>query len=197
MSKIEVVTQGYAEFKGQNFIASPTTVLVRTHRGKLAIIDPGSNTPALLEGLDHLKITPGSIDLICLTHTHVDHLLNIRIFPHAPVYEWYYLYHRDSGIYSPNLLDSFDMTVIATPGHCDQHVSYLVQTENDKVAVAGDVFWWLKGEKQETQREQLLTRKDGPGTNPNHLYQSRKRLLESADIIIPGHGKPFRTSEIK
>jgi glyoxylase-like metal-dependent hydrolase (beta-lactamase superfamily II) len=56
--------------------------------------------------------------------------------------------------------------------------------------VAGDAFWWLGNEKQEVQI-------DKPDDDPEHmnlkkLIESRKKILEIADYVIPGHGKMFR-----
>lgn len=67
----------------------------------------------------------------------------------------------------------------------------IVKTEEGVYAVAGDVFWWLNNEKQEINI-------DKPDNDPEHmniqkLIKSRKKLLEIADYIIPGHGKMFKS----
>ena len=53
------------------------------------------------------------------------------------------------------------------------------------VVVAGDVFWWVDGEEQIIDIE----RPDQHfASDPAKLIESRKKVLEIADYIIPGHG---------
>jgi glyoxylase-like metal-dependent hydrolase (beta-lactamase superfamily II) len=65
-----------------------------------------------------------------------------------------------------------------------------VETQEGVYAVAGDVFWWLDGQDQ-------IVDVNKPDNDPEHmniekLIASRKKLIEMADFIIPGHGKMFR-----
>ena len=86
-----------------------------------------------------------------------------------------------------------DIEIIHTPGHDMFHCTFLVKTEKyGKVAIAADVFWWADGEEQKTDKESLLNRKDPYAKNEEQLLESRKKVLEVADYIIPGHGKMFK-----
>ncbi|PIO04116.1 hypothetical protein COT48_02060 [Candidatus Woesearchaeota archaeon CG08_land_8_20_14_0_20_47_9] len=60
-----------------------------------------------------------------------------------------------------------------------------------KVAVAGDVFWWADKQKQKTDRDSLMSLKDPYVKDREELMKGRKKLLEVAAYIIPGHGKAF------
>jgi glyoxylase-like metal-dependent hydrolase (beta-lactamase superfamily II) len=62
------------------------------------------------------------------------------------------------------------------------------------VVVAGDVFWWADREEQKTDRESLLFHKDPFAKDEKALLASRRKILELADWIIPGHGKMFKNS---
>jgi len=52
------------------------------------------------------------------------------------------------------------------------------------------VFWWQEGESQSIS----ISKPDAAHPSDiKKLAKSRKMLLERADWIIPGHGRPFRT----
>lgn len=69
----------------------------------------------------------------------------------------------------------------------------LAETEEGKVVVAADVFWWTDEEKQEIDDIDALINKEDPFTKDlKALKESRKKVLEIANWIIPGHGKMFR-----
>ena len=61
--------------------------------------------------------------------------------------------------------------------------------------MAGDVFWWWDNEEQKTDKESLMARKDPYVKNKEQLNESRKKVLEIADYIIPGHGKMFKVEK--
>jgi glyoxylase-like metal-dependent hydrolase (beta-lactamase superfamily II) len=43
-------------------------------------------------------------------------------------------------------------------------------------------LWWFEGGPQE----------DPYATDPGQLHNSRRRVLDSADMVVPGHGAMFR-----
>ena len=73
----------------------------------------------------------------------------------------------------------------------DLAYSIAIQSD-DKVVVAGDVFWWIDGEQDTSSKEVLLRLEDPFVKDEKALQESRKKVLEIADWIIPGHGKIFR-----
>lgn len=44
------------------------------------LVDPGANRKKLLEALEKDGLRPEYIDMVFLTHYHLDHILNIRSF---------------------------------------------------------------------------------------------------------------------
>ena len=64
--------------------------------------------------------------------------------------------------------------------------------DKGKIAIVGDVFWWEDDEEHKTDFESLMNHKDPYVKNEEQLKQSRKRVLELADYIIPGHGEMFK-----
>ena len=95
--------------------------------------------------------------------------------------------------YDKNVLGD-DIEIIDTPGHVPEHLSLIVDTDNGKIAVAGDVIWWLDDEEQVL----YINQKDHSQAldmDMEALVESRKKLLKIADYIIPGHGKMFKVEK--
>ncbi len=84
-----------------------------------------------------------------------------------------------------------DIEIIDTPGHVLEHLALLVNTPKGKVAIAGDVIWWIEGEQQVFKMNQP-DHSQAKGMNMAKLIASRKKLIKNADYIIPGHGKMFK-----
>lgn len=75
------------------------------------------------------------------------------------------------------------MSIIPTPGHTGHDVSVLVkETVAGQVLVAGDLFECCADE--ESWREL--------SENPEVQYVNRQTALKTANVIIPGHGAPFK-----
>jgi len=71
----------------------------------------------------------------------------------------------------------------------------LVETEKGKILINADVFWWMDNEEQKTDTESLMNKEDIFANNIEELQKSRKKALEIADYIIPGHGKMFKVEK--
>lgn len=196
MAEVKILIEGCVKKLKDGWLASPSTVLIKD-RGLTILVDPGSNKELLLKKLLKENLEPNDIDMIFLTHHHLDHTLNIRIFPDCDV-----LLDGDKMngadrifAYSGNIPKT-DVKVISTPGHTLEHASLLAETEMGKIVIAGDLFWWLDEEKQRTDYESLMSHKDpGGAKNEKVLQESRKKILEIADWIIPGHGKMFKVEK--
>ncbi len=192
MDSIKILIQGYVRyFPDKRLAAAPSTVLVRKS-GKNLLVDPGSHPRMLVEALHREGLTEEDIDLIFLTHYHPDHILNMRLFPHQDIYDGTTLYQGDMEIPCPGGLPLAEVEVVLTPGHTSEHASLVIDTAQGRYAVAGDVFWWEDGCKPDTGRAALLNWPDPLAQDIEALRQSRLKLLQMADFIIPGHGKIFR-----
>lgn len=194
MANIKLLVQGYARKLKGGYIASPAVVLIRTN-GLNILVDSGSSKKRLLDALKREKLRPSDIDLIFLTHFHPDHILNIRLFPEAVILDVDTIYRDDKEVLYKKFIPHTDVQVIPTPGHAHEHGALLVETEEGRVAVAGDVFWWHDYDKQKTDYKSLVYRKDPFVKNWKQLVESRKKLLKMADWIIPGHGKIFKVEK--
>jgi glyoxylase-like metal-dependent hydrolase (beta-lactamase superfamily II) len=189
MDEVKVLVEGYAKKIKNGWIASSSAVLVKSN-GKNIVVDPGCNKQKLMDALEKENLKTGDVDFVLLTHSHFDHTLLAGIFENAKVLDCEEIFDGDMQVSHSGTIPGTKLKIIQTPGHTDDHCSLLIKTEKGVCAIAGDVFWWQEGEKQEID----INKKDpAHPSNIKKLAKSRKLLLESADWIIPGHGKPFNT----
>lgn len=192
MSKVKVLIEGYAKKLDKGFVASSTSCLITTGDKKI-ITDPGCSRKKLLAALKKEDLATNDIDYVFLSHCHPDHILLAGIFENAKyvTFDTNLIYDKDLMLeFDKNVLGD-DIEIIETPGHVLEHLSLLVNTPKGKVVIAGDVIWWLDGEKQIVDINQK-DHSQAKGMNMKDLVASRKKLLKAADWIIPGHGKMFK-----
>jgi len=161
----------------------------------------------LLERLQQVGVTnPHDVTHVVSTHGHSDHVGNNNLFLKATHIVGHGINRADR--YTIHPFDRGEpykigehVQVIATPGHTLDSVSVIVSNSRVVVTdgeasepmwvdvttvVAGDLF-----EKQEDiQDDQVWIE---AGSDDQELQrQSRRRVIEMADVIVPGHGPPFR-----
>lgn len=194
MAEVKVLIEGYAKRDKTSWLASPSTVLIKDS-GLNILVDPGSNKKLLAQKLAEEKLGPSDVDLIFVTHYHLDHTLNIRLFPDCPVLDGDEINEDDKISDYSGKIPNTNIQVILTPGHAHEHASLLVGTAQGKIGVAGDLFWWRDDEEQKTDYKSLMKHKDPYVKNEEEIIKSRKKLLELADYIIPGHGEMFKVEK--
>jgi glyoxylase-like metal-dependent hydrolase (beta-lactamase superfamily II) len=187
-AKVKVLVEGYtnADLVGETGAekSCPTITLIKD--GDIVmVVDPGvlENQNILIDALAREGLGVKDVDVVCITHSHIDHYRNVGMFPDAKVLEFF-------GVWEKNTVSewterfSSNIQIVATPGHNDTDITLFVTTEEGVVAICGDVFW----------REDYPTdpRDDMFASKPDQLKQSRKEVLKIADWIIPGHGPMFR-----
>ncbi len=196
MNKVKVLIEGYAKEENGAEFASSTTTLIK--EGDLNIIvDPGMNRKLLLECLEKEGLSLEKINYVILTHYHLDHSLLAGIFENAKILDNGDICSWDGKIEAHGgRIPGTNIEIIKTPGHDMFHCSVVDKTEDiGTVVIAGDVFWWADDEEQKTDRESLLAHEDPYMKNKEELTESRKKILEIADYIIPGHGKMFEVEK--
>lgn len=146
------------------------------------VVDPGMvpGQEAILDPLRSLGVDPDSISDVVFSHHHPDHTLNAALFRNARFHDHWAIYRGDSWTDRP--AEGFQVSpgvrLIETPGHTLQDISTIVATADGVVACTH--LWW-NGEIEGDPR----------ATNPELLEPNRARVLELADLIVPGHGAPF------
>jgi glyoxylase-like metal-dependent hydrolase (beta-lactamase superfamily II) len=197
MNKVKVLIEGYARVHDNYEEVSPSVVLIENEKQKI-IVDPGFNRQNLLEVLKKEKIKTEEIDLVILTHYHLDHSLLAGIFENAIILDNEDQYLQDGIIkrQGGNILGD-GIKIIQTPGHDLFHCSVMVDTEDlGKVIIVGDVFWWMDGEEPKKDFESLINLEDPYVKDEKALEESREKILKMADYIIPGHGKMFKNIKL-
>ncbi len=195
MAEVKILIEGYAKQLDNGWVASATTCLVTT--GKIKIItDPGCNRKNLLEALSKENLATGDIDYVFLSHQHPDHILLAGIFENAK-----FITFDTNLMYDNDLITEFDkhelgeeIEILETPGHVLEHLSLLVNTDKGKIAIVGDVIWWLDSEEQVFDLHQK-DHSQAKGMNMETLVESRKKVMALADYIVPGHGKIFKVEK--
>ncbi|XP_075597661.1 metallo-beta-lactamase domain-containing protein 1, partial [Balearica regulorum gibbericeps] len=176
--------------------ADGSVTLVRGEGGPggpvTALVDTGGpwDRERLLRGLSERGVSPRDVTHVVCTHGHSDHVGNVNLFPEATLVVGCDV-SRGAGLYLRHglaegrsyVIHPGRLEVMATPGHTLNHVSLVVRdTALGTVVVAGDLF-----EKEEDEEEWRTLSED-----PAKQERSRRRVLAMADVIVPGHGPPFR-----
>ncbi|XP_041840818.1 metallo-beta-lactamase domain-containing protein 1 [Melanotaenia boesemani] len=186
---VSVLKVGYCVPQADgSFRADGTISLITGPR--VILVDTGGpwDRDFLLQSLKDRGLDPGHVHVVVGTHGHSDHIGNLNLFTSALTVVGYDVSDKDT--YRPNRLAegqvySVDqhVSIIPTPGHTGQDVSVQVTgTSTGTILVAGDLFECCADEN--SWRDLSL--------NPAVQEVSRQRALDTADIIIPGHGPPFQ-----
>ena len=151
------------------------------------VIDPGlaPSQQSLLEPLAELGIAADQVTDVVISHHHPDHTLNVALFPKARVHDHWAIYDfagRWDSVDCEGRVLSPSVTLIRTPGHSAEDLSTVVRTAEGVVVFTH--LWWTDA---------------GPADDPyapdaSALHASRARVLGMAELIVPGHGAPFRPS---
>ena len=194
MAEVKILVEGYAKKIKDGWLASSTVILAEDNNKKI-IVDPGCNRTGLLKKLAKNQLNTADIDYVVLTHNHTDHQLLTGIFENAGVLNDTEIYDNDKQIDHKGIVPGTDLKIIPTPGHDQFHCALIAPTNDGTYVVAGDVFWWMDDEEQKIDYESLIKHKDPYVKDEKVLENSRKKILELADYIIPGHGKMFKVTK--
>jgi len=185
MAEVKVLIEGYTTadtaINGEEKTC-PTITLVRD--GNLVIIvDPGvlESQQILIDKLKEEGLSINDVNIVFITHSHLDHYRNIGMFANAKTLEYF-------GLWNGGSVEDWDshftenIQIIKTPGHNYDSLTFLVKTDKGIIAICGDVFW-----------KEGFPENDAYATDIEELMISRKKVLEMADWVIPGHGKMFKS----
>jgi glyoxylase-like metal-dependent hydrolase (beta-lactamase superfamily II) len=193
----------------------PFRAFVLQRQGRTVLVDTGVGPPTtdaaaflpqrqgrLLEALRALDIAPGAIDVVFLTHLHVDHIGWCDAFPAAQVFahrdDWEFFVERIGHPATARLQQVFaegrlelvrgefspapDLVAQPTPGHTPGHMSLRI---GDAGIILGDVA------VHPAQVAQLGFVYAGGDVDPERAAATRRTVLEKAcregAVVGAGH----------
>lgn len=185
MAEVKILIEGYTtadaiEQNGEEKTC-PTISLIRD-KNIIMIVDPGvlENQNLLVNKLKKEGLTINDVNIVCITHSHIDHYRNVGMFSKAKTLEYWGLWNRNT-VKDWNEQFTNDIQIIKTPGHNYDSITLFVKTDKGIIAVCGDVFW-----------KENFPEDDPYASDKKKLKNSRKKILKMADYVIPGHGKMFK-----
>jgi glyoxylase-like metal-dependent hydrolase (beta-lactamase superfamily II) len=178
-ARVDILVEGYVRPPN----VAGTVSLIRD-ADRVVIVDPGmvADRESILRPMRELGVRPEDVTDVVVSHHHLDHTVNIALFPAVPVHDFQWVVEGD--VLTQRAAEGTHITpsirLHATPGHSPQDITTLVGTADDVVAFTH--LWWTE---------------KGPADDPysldrEELRQQRERVLDLATLIVPGHGAPFR-----
>jgi len=205
---IDVLMDGLPQRTGQGLLGYCSLILIEGEKRTLVDVGHVGRRNVLMAALAERGLGPGDVDSIVLSHSHWDHSQNLDAFANATIYM-----HADERRYSnaphPNdwatpawtgaMLSIEDhrietvedgtllepgVGIMLTPGHSPGHISVTVETDQGLAVITGDALHYAAA---------ALTRKNPiVFWNEQQASDSITRVVETADVIYPGHDRPFR-----
>src|SRR5512141_896300 len=161
-----------------------SVVLVRDGDASI-IVDPGMvrSRSLILDPLRVLGVAPEAVTHVFLSHHHPDHTVNIALFPNAEVVDFWARYRDDLWLdhegEGHRLGPRAELWL--TPGHTEEDATLVVDAGDAVYALTH--LWWRGDRTPEI---------DPLAASQPQIVAGRERVLAAADIVIPGHGGPFR-----
>jgi glyoxylase-like metal-dependent hydrolase (beta-lactamase superfamily II) len=182
MASVNLLHAGYATDR----VAS-SVVLIRDGDA-LIVADPGmvAGRALILGPLAALGVTPEAVTHVFLSHHHPDHTINVALFPNAEVVDFWARYRGDEWLDHEG--DGYRLSprsqLWLTPGHTEEDATLLVEADDGVYALTH--LWW-RGD-----RTPII---DPLAWDQAAIEKGRERVLAAADIVVPGHGEPFRVRD--
>lgn len=198
MYEVHVLQDGYSTVDEEgNMLANGTSTLIKGEKNIFVVDTMSPWDSEKLKGLlmKH-DVKPDNITHLVCTHGHPDHVGNNNLFTNAQQHiVGLAVYHGDMYYSNPlekgenYSIDGENLVIMPTPGHTLDSISVKVKTTYGVVVVAGDLF-----EKEEDLKDPSIW-KDAGSEDEVKQIENRKKVLQMADVVIPGHGGKFSVTE--
>ena len=147
---VKVLKIGRHDMKDNKLDVGSTVTLIKSDKNVL--VDTGGfgdDWKDIKNALARENLTPENIEVVILTHLHIDHTANTNMFKNARAYLKFKntypgQFHDIKGGYlqrfeiKDNVELVKDVSIILTPGHSPDMISVVVETDKGKIVVAGD-----------------------------------------------------------
>jgi len=196
-------------------IESSTTLVLAGERKIL--VDPSSkySRVKIVKCLERFGLRPEDIDTVVLTHYHLDHVANYALFKNARFFIHENELRRLGSLTGKltlaalkaimrefgfsigdfvnrlkpisDLKTQSPLNVLETFGHTGGSISLCVSGQK-RIVISGDALTRMSFAEE-------FSRQSQNGTDAADLYsRSFAKVLESGEIIVPGHDRPFLKS---
>jgi N-acyl homoserine lactone hydrolase len=210
--RIDVLLEGFGINTDAGLAALCAVILIEgaDAQGRLTriLVDPAhvGRRTFLWDSFASRSLAPGDIDMVVLTHAHWDHVQNIDVFDHAPLYM-----HPDERRYCehphPNdwatpawtgaVLERMDIReigdgdelipgvgIVDLAGHTAGSIGITVASDEGLSLITGDALHYAS--VAVSRRSPLIF------WDADQARASIDRAIAVADIIYPGHDQAFR-----
>jgi len=184
---VKVFCEGFIVREGMRVVDASSTVTLISTSGNNILVDTGAphRREDLLSALDVSGLSCSSIAVVVNTHLHTDHCGNNELFGRARFYA-----HRSENppkgtvrVDEKTTLGS-GVSLVPTPGHTGGSVTVFVESDL-RYAICGDAI--------PTKANYDSRAPPAVNIDPRLALASLDLISSWADVVIPGHGPPFRT----
>lgn len=207
MPTIDVLLDGTFFRAADGIVGFCSVVLIEGEYRTLVDVGHVGRRNAVLKALAERNLGPDDIDYAIVSHAHWDHAQNFDAFPNATmlIHPWE---RRYAGAPHPNdwatprwtgaMIEQYPVIreveesdhledgvwFAHAPGHSPGSVVTMVETDDGRCAVTSDVL--------HVARAALERRNPSVFWNEEDAVRSIDRVVGEADVIYPGHDRPFR-----
>ncbi len=194
LAQVIILKPGYARWEGYaSQKACGSITLIKSYKNCLVDLGLPKDKELILEKLKENRLIPENIDFVVLTHSDVDHIGNMNLFPAATFIGGSDVIQGDffKEFFKEKYVVDENISVIHTPGHDNRSISVIVKTEKGTVAITGDLFEyekdWLTVDSSEAWEVWSQDKKQ--------QVKSRAIIWQLSDYIVPGHGDMFKVDK--
>ncbi|MCU6792235.1 MBL fold metallo-hydrolase [Paenibacillus sp. WQ 127069] len=182
----------WGEDEGKAYRRAYCTTVLLVADGKNILIDPSFPAEEMGRILDaRCGLTHADIDVVYLTHSHGDHVVDIHAFDKAALFMAKEEFHHLKNPHHPHLSGvrpaeaslAAGIEYIHLPGHTLGLTGLVFQAAEGTIVLASDA----------AMTQDFYRAKQGYFNNvdPVATVNSINRIAEIADIVIPGHDNYF------
>jgi N-acyl homoserine lactone hydrolase len=184
---VKVLCEGFLVREGSRVLDASSTVTLVSGSGGDILVDTGAahHRDDLLSALDTLGLSPSSVGAVVNTHLHVDHCGNNDLFGRAR----FYAHRSEKPPIGTVRVDEKTplgpgVSLVPTPGHTEGSVTVFVESDL-RYAICGDA---IPAKANHDSRAPPAVNID-----PGLALASLDLISSWAQVVVPGHGPPFKT----
>ena len=180
MSVPEVIPlcEGYIRRDGKIVLEAHSSSTIVIDGDMMLVVDTSSPQyrERIVVKLEDLGIDPGKVGTVINTHSHIDHVSNNDLFANATVLDGITGMPGNDREIWPGVV------MVRTPGHTPESISVFVEGVKN-YAIVGDAI--------PTHDNYLKWVPPFVNFDRELAIESMKRIVQFAQVVVPGHGAPF------